>query len=214
MKTNVYIDGFNLYYGSLKGTPYKWLDPLAMCHRLLPGHSIGRIRYFTARVSSLPTNLQAADKQVAYLRALETIPQLTIHLGRFSSHPAYALAFPLAYSASDGRPQTVRILKTEEKRSDVNLATLLLVDCVDDDLEEAVVISNDSDLMLPIEYATNRFNKTVGVISPHRRNKFSRELMQVASWSFKEINHSVLAASQLPDVVNHPRGSITKPSTW
>ena len=148
------------------------------------------------------------------MRALETIPQLTIHLGRFSRHPAYAPVFPLVFSESDGRPHTIRILRTEEKRSDVNLATLLLVDCADDDIDEAVVISNDSDLMLPIEYASDRFRKTVGVISPHRRNKFSRELMQVASWSFKEINASVLAASQLPDVVHHPRGPITKPATW
>ena len=59
MKANVYIDGFNLFYGSLKGTPYKWLDLLAMCQRLLPDRSIGRIRYFTARVLSEPTNQQA-----------------------------------------------------------------------------------------------------------------------------------------------------------
>ena len=26
MKTTLYIDGFNLYYGVLKGSPYKWLD--------------------------------------------------------------------------------------------------------------------------------------------------------------------------------------------
>lgn len=26
LDTHVYIDGFNLYYGLLKGTPYKWLD--------------------------------------------------------------------------------------------------------------------------------------------------------------------------------------------
>ena len=25
MKVNVYIDGFNLYYGAVKGTPYRWL---------------------------------------------------------------------------------------------------------------------------------------------------------------------------------------------
>ena len=25
-KTNVYIAGLNLFYGALKGTPYKWLD--------------------------------------------------------------------------------------------------------------------------------------------------------------------------------------------
>ena len=36
MQTNVYIDGFNLYYGSLKGTPYKWLNPRSMVQALLP----------------------------------------------------------------------------------------------------------------------------------------------------------------------------------
>jgi hypothetical protein len=31
-----YIDGFNLYYGALKGTPYKWLDIVALARRLVP----------------------------------------------------------------------------------------------------------------------------------------------------------------------------------
>jgi len=26
MRTSIYIDGFNLYYSAVKGTPYKWLD--------------------------------------------------------------------------------------------------------------------------------------------------------------------------------------------
>jgi len=28
MKTIIYIDGFNLYYGCLKDSPYKWLNVL------------------------------------------------------------------------------------------------------------------------------------------------------------------------------------------
>jgi hypothetical protein len=36
MRTNVYVGGFNLYYGCLKGTPYQWLDVAALCARLLP----------------------------------------------------------------------------------------------------------------------------------------------------------------------------------
>ena len=34
-KTIVYIDGYNLYYGLLKGTSYKWLDLFAFARRLL-----------------------------------------------------------------------------------------------------------------------------------------------------------------------------------
>ena len=96
----------------------------------------------------------------------------------------------------------------------MNLATLLMLDCMDDDLDEAVVISNDSDLVLPIEYAVGRFGKTVGIINPQRLGTASRELAQIATWSYKEINRGVLAASQFPDVVDHPRGPITKPATW
>src|SRR5712691_4425208 len=53
-KVNVYIDGFNLYYGALKGTPYKWLDLGRLCQALLPSDTIQEIKYFTARVSARP----------------------------------------------------------------------------------------------------------------------------------------------------------------
>ena len=51
-RTNVYIDGFNLFYGALKGSEYKWLDLEALCRQLLPKDSIHRIRYFTAKVTA------------------------------------------------------------------------------------------------------------------------------------------------------------------
>ena len=107
-----------------------------------------------------------------------------------------------------------RVLRTEEKRSDVNLATLLMVDCVDDLFDEVVVISNDSDLALPIEYAANKFKKTVGVINPQRKGNPSWELSKVATWTYKQINQSVLALSQLPAVVNVGSGQVAKPASW
>jgi hypothetical protein len=54
MRTNVYVDAFNLYYGCLKGTPYRWLDLAALCRRLLPNDEINRVRYFAALVSARP----------------------------------------------------------------------------------------------------------------------------------------------------------------
>ena len=36
MKTNFYIDGFNLYYGVLKRTPNKWLDLSNLFSKILP----------------------------------------------------------------------------------------------------------------------------------------------------------------------------------
>jgi hypothetical protein len=76
---NVYVDGFNLYYGCLKGSPYKWLDLDALSRTLLPGDDIHRIRYFTARVSARPDNPACNRRQAVYLRALRTIPHLVRH---------------------------------------------------------------------------------------------------------------------------------------
>ena len=95
MKTIVYIDGFNLYYGALKGGPHRWLDLGALCPRLLPGDQVVGIRYFTARVKARPNNPDAAQRQQAYLRALGTVPDLTIHLGHFlKSKTRMALVSP------------------------------------------------------------------------------------------------------------------------
>ena len=214
MVTNVYIDGFNLYYGAVRRTPYKWLDIRTMCQNLLPDRQINRIRYFTARVVPLPHDQEVRSRQNIYLRALRTIPNLFIHYGRFSSHPARAPIHPLSYPNPSAPPETVQILRTEEKRTDVNLATLLLIDCFDDDFDEAVVISNDSDLTLPLEYVVGKFGKTVGVINPHSRGRISRELDGAATWSYKQINKSVLASSQFPNVMADSHGPFHKPNTW
>jgi hypothetical protein len=52
-KTNVYIDGFDLYY-AVRNTPYKWLDLARLCQVMLPTDTIQKIHYFTARVSARP----------------------------------------------------------------------------------------------------------------------------------------------------------------
>jgi len=54
LRTNIYIDGFNLYYGCIKKTPHRWLDLGALCSKLLPKNTIHRIRYFTALLTPRP----------------------------------------------------------------------------------------------------------------------------------------------------------------
>lgn len=188
MRTNVYIDGFNLYYGAVKGTLYKWLDLSVLCRLLLPRNSINRIRYFTARVHGTAADQQKPVRQDAYLRALETIPNLTVHEGRFLSS---IVRMPLAYPAPGG-PRTIEVVKTEEKGSDVKLATYLLLDGFAGDYEAAVVISNDSDLEEPIVVANKVLGLPVGVLNPHKHP--SRELLKVATF-YKPIRVGVLKAS-------------------
>lgn len=45
VKTNIYVDGFNLYFRCLQGTPCKWLDIAKMCQLLLPHNTINEIKY-------------------------------------------------------------------------------------------------------------------------------------------------------------------------
>ena len=83
MKTNFYIDGFNLYYGVLKRTPFRWLDLAQLCQKCFPDDEIHHIRSFTACVKPTPSNPLQAVRQQVYLRALRTLPTVEIHLGKF-----------------------------------------------------------------------------------------------------------------------------------
>jgi len=207
MVANVYVDAFNLYYGCLKGTPYRWLDLGALCTRLMPKDRINRIRCFTATVSARPENAAAPQRQQVYLRALETVPELSIHYGHYLSHVTrMALANPRR-----GGARTVEVMKTEEKGSDVNLATFLLLDAFKRDCEVAVVISNDSDLKLPIEVAQAELGIRVGVLNPHPPARRSRALQPTF---FKQIRTSALAACQFPPVLMDAKGEIRKPAPW
>ena len=111
MKTLVYMDAFNLYYGSVKGTPYKWLDINALCQILLPQHSIERIKYFTALVDPRPDDPGQPMRQRVYLRALRTIPHLEIIYGHYLTH---VVPMPVANSQPN-QPSYIRVIRTDEK---------------------------------------------------------------------------------------------------
>ncbi len=207
MSANVYVDAFNLYYGALRGTDYKWLDLRSLSEKLVPKHPVKRIRYFTARVQSRPDDPQIAQRQQIYLRALETLPGLTVHYGRFLSN---VTRLPLANPPA-GNPRTVEVLRTEEKGSDVNLATQLLLDAFDRDFELSLIISNDSDLTGPISVVRQRFGLPVGVVNPHPNT--SHALRQAASF-YRPLRKGVLASSLLPDILTDHQGQIAKPERW
>ncbi len=143
--TNVYIDGFNFYYTAVKGTPYKWLNFAQLCKLLLPRDTIHQIKYFTALISARPSDPDQPVRQQTFLRALHRIPNLSIIYGHFLTH---IQSMPLA-SSSPAALSYVDVIKTEEKGSDVNLATHLLNDGYKKDYELAIVVSNDSDLVDP-----------------------------------------------------------------
>jgi uncharacterized LabA/DUF88 family protein len=208
VSTGVYIDGFNLYYGALRGTPYRWLDLEAFCRVLLPREDVSRIRYFTARVSGVG-DPRAPARQDIYLRALRTRPLVQVHFGTFLTNEVWMV---LATPPTTG-PRSVRVLKTEEKGSDVNLGCHLLLDAVRGAVDTAVVVSNDSDLAEPIRLARYEAKIRVGVVNPHPPHKRSKHLSRGANF-FKQLKAEDLARSQFPGTLTDSTGSFTKPRGW
>jgi hypothetical protein len=204
---NVYIDGFNLYF-AVRGTPYKWLNPAALCSLLLPGDAINRIRYFTAKIEARPSDPDQPQRQQTYIRALKTIPNLTVHYGHFLTKPD---RLPLV-TPMPGLPRVMEVWRTEEKASDVNIGTYMLVDALDDRHDLAVVISNDSDLLLPIKAARFRLGLGVGVLNPFP-NSPSTVLQRAASFH-RPIRQGPLSASLFPDVLDDAVGAFRKPAGW
>jgi hypothetical protein len=206
MLTNVYVDGFNLYYGAVKGTPFKWLDIARMCRLLLPNDRIVQIKYFTALVNPRPRDPDQRMRQETYLRALRTIPNLEIVLGTFLTHEVTML---LAGNSGG----YVRVIKTEEKGSDVNIATHLLMDGFKNRYELAVVVSNDSDLLMPIQTVMHELKKPVGVLAPTQQGHPSQMLTKYATF-VKQIRRNILANSQFPSVMSDANGTFAKPANW
>jgi hypothetical protein len=207
MKTYVYVDAFNLYFGAVRGTAYKWLNLADLCRILLPRHSIEKIKYFTAIINARPNDTEQPRRQATYLRALKTIPDLEIYYGHFLTH---AVWMPLANPTQD-QPSYSEVIKTEEKGSDVNLACQLLHDAHMDRFECAVIMSGDSDLLMPVRIVMDDIGKPVGVINPQPRP--CRVLEKQATF-YKHIRKSALARSQFPRELTDARGTLKKPPTW
>ena len=219
MITNVYVDTFNLYYGLLKGSSYRWLDISKLCQTELPANQINRIRCFSARVISRPGDPDQRNRQNAYFRALETTPNLSMHLGHFlESEVSMRRVTP---DASGSKFALVK--KTEEKGSDVNLASYLLLDGFNKDYEVAVVITNDSDLAEPIRLVRQELKLRVLVLHPCKAadpvkgieaGRVSVELRRSSTKSLV-IKEASLAASQFPPTITDALGrTITKPVGW
>ena len=208
MRTRIYVDGFNLYYGCLKGQPHKWLNPFLLCQNLLPRNSVEHLRYFTAKVSARPNDPDQPVRQQTYFRALGTVPEITVHLGHFLTHE---VTMPDAAAWRQGRHLPRHVVKTEEKGSDVNLATWLLMDAMDNQFDCAVIISNDSDLKEPISLVRNRFRKAIGILNPQKN--VSQALRPLAHF-IKPIRGGALANAQFPNMMTDPTGQFQKPARW
>ena len=226
--TYVYVDGFNLYYGAVKDSAYRWLNIRRLCELLLPHHTIQTIKYFTARISARKDDPDKPTRQQIFLRALRTLPDFDIIYGKFISRdvmmplkdpPAKGprlvkvirRMMPLKDPPAKG-PRLVKVIRTEEKGSDVNIATHLIHDAHQQKFKSAVLVTNDSDLREPIRIVRDDLDLEVGVLNPNRHTT-SQVLAEQASF-IKQIREGPLKASQFPDTLRDGTGEFHKPEAW
>lgn len=234
MKVSAYIDGFNLYYGALRRSNYKWLDVSELVKSYLPeGAVVGSIKYFTARVSAWAYDPGQPARQDIYLRALRTIPNLEVIEGSFLVKPKWLpaatldarqqrvavsflgipLRLPLVKRAAHKKPLMIRVLRSEEKGSDVNLASHLLNDAHLGAFEEALVVTNDADLCEPIRIATKELGLPVRLLSPYSYyNPPLKALVDSARRNL--ITPEIIEKSQFAATLKDANGEFRKPAEW
>lgn len=222
-----------------RGTPgWRWLDIRGIAEYLLTPSwvwqeaTIERVVYCTARVSGAEDPSSPADQDV-YIRALQR--HGSVDLVTFGTFVTRAKLAPLASRGANGRPQVttarwpvqvrdaqgadvpgatfmVSYLDREEKGTDVNVATHLLVDVLTRNIDAAVVITNDSDLALPIRVA--RCHVPVGVVNPGNRplaGKLRGSYFEgVHDHWWKRIDEDAYRAHQMPRKV----GPLLRPDGW
>lgn len=206
MKTVVYIDGFNLYYGAIKGTAHKWLNLESYFTRLLPHDEVVAVKYFSAPVNGAP-----GVRQSAYLLALDTLPLVSVVLGKFKKKTATCLVSACSFSG-DRRYQT-----SEEKRTDVNIAVHLLDDAYQDVAEKLVIVSGDSDLIPPIQMIRLRFptKKIVVYVPANSPIRGAAVELRSAAHANRTLPENLLSRSQFPaSVPDGSGGFIAKPLGW
>lgn len=235
LRTRVYVDGYNFYYGCLKGSSHKWLnlhslfsdlilpsirhdgpDGLPVRHELLPL----ALKYFTATIVERAAKANdSVSSQDTYHTALKNHCAGRVEIVK----GYYAVTAVRAPKVDDENPEKwprdcerVSIWKLEEKQSDVQLALQAYHDALTGAVDQVVIVSNDTDLAPALRMIRENTNVVVGLVIPtcdHRRQA-NTDLQNLSHWTRTHITEAELAASQLPRVVMGKRSPSLKPESW
>ena len=224
MKTTIYIDGFNLYYGAVNFTPYKWLDVVKLftriCKERNPHSEVVAVKFFTAPIKAKIAShgLDSVTSQASYHKALKTLYPDIFHLieGSFLVERGKAPKYQKPIDKKD----RVDIWKLEEKKTDVNIALNMYIDA-QKGMEQIVLVSNDTDLVPSFEAIKREYPlvHTSTVIPRLQRKKekarpLNRTISEISTWTRAYITEEELKSSQLPQVIPMRKKAIFKPRYW
>lgn len=207
------IDGFNVYHSLDKrefkgvgtdGNPafvkpyhrYKWLDLRKLCACFLTREEeLSEVYYFTALTT---WSEEKVDRHKRYIRALESTGVKTVY-GAFKERDVHCVNCRTTFT------------KSEEKRTDVNIAIHLLGLAQSDAYDRALVLSGDSDLVPAISWTRASFpNKRISVIVPIAR-PLTKHLRQVANDSSKIKEHHLRECQLPPTIALGTTGAVASP---
>lgn len=205
-KSIIYVDGFNLYYGALKNTKWKWLNLEKLFNYLRPDDDIIKIKYFTALINNPPKK-----KQNDYISALLTLSNVEIILGKFKLKHVKCLIKKCNYKGN-------KFFKMpEEKRTDVNIALHMLNDINNEDVERMILVSGDSDLVPAIKMVKSikpEIDIIVYVPANEEVRSYAVELRGSADKN-KTLPNNLLSKAQFSHKIMNPSGGwIEKPDDW
>lgn len=242
MKTRIYVDGYNLYYGCLKKTPYKWLDLVGLFqNHLLPRsgertsllHSNEGVRFYTAEISDKASaDVRSVDDQRSYHAALTAYRPHTVKIikGNYAIDKVDNRKYELTSEGKEKQPREcpyVKVWKFEEKQSDVNIAVDAVFDAMTDEtLDQVVFVTNDTDIapalakIRVLNSLGRRSPVKIGLIVPAKEKngprRTNRTLSDLADWTIDFIKNEELAISQLPCRVSeqNQKKAALRPVSW
>ncbi len=209
-RTTIFVDGLNFHYGVARRFGVRWVNPVALCHRVLSPrwHDVAELRLYTSIFIEGDGDQADPIGQQMHLRALQCQNAVTLRFGHFKSRRER-----LTLELPDGSAgERVPVLALREKGSDVNLAADLVHLAHRGRFQSAVVVSNDSDLAGAIQIVRQDIGLPVGVINP-QSGRLVRELADVASF-VRTLRRQDVMASVLPTRLQDAHGPIECPVGW
>lgn len=218
LRTVVFVDGYNLYYGLLRRSKFKWLDLFKLFneHVLTSDANLIQIRYYTSPVlGRMCDSVESPARQRRYIQALSSSHAglITIVQGKIVvSRPYLRLVSRLPEAPEVDK---VQVFNFNEKKTDVNIAVDMLNGAWLGQFDQAVLCSNDSDLEAALALIRQHIPKIrLGLVAPIYKEDsrhMSHDLIRHVHWS-KVLSVEHIKLSQFPDQI--PGTSLRKPDIW
>ncbi len=221
MKTAIYIDGYNLYYGLVKNTEYKWLDLNGLFTKIAkiqnPRCEVIEIKYFTSPViTKFSTHKEKSQQsQNLYHRALCAHDNNCIKI--INGYFDVGISKPVIHSNPIDLSKRVKTWKLEEKQTDVNIALEMYRDATHRDVQQQILVSSDSDLIPTLNFIRNDYGYIrLGLVLPRgsQNKRKNTSLSDCADWTRGHVTEEELKNFQLPNMIPTKKKPIYKPAYW